>query len=219
MRATARVQGRFVSTCGLKKIIGAPGSRYQLVIVDHTGCPVSHLMEWYRLRQKQPGTDSTRRTYLNFLLPFMGYILKKGAKWNGEPEYIRVQVQTFLREEVACLVARDQDADGYRVQLTGNSPLAQSSLQVFFAALRDFYLIMHDAGLYAYENPMRQKCSEAGNENGCDALRMLALLIVLVFVVSPGRTPGSSLPLFSVSNASSPGSLVLHRNQHWPSAE
>jgi integrase len=154
MRATTRIQGRFVSTCGLKKITGAPGSRYQLVIVDQTGHPVSHLMEWCRLRQKQPGTDSTRRTYLNFLLPFMGYLLKKGVKWNSEPESIRARIQMFLREEVSCFVARDQDADGYRVQLTGNSPLAQSSLQVFFAALRDFYLIMQDAGLYAYENPM-----------------------------------------------------------------
>lgn len=157
MRIATRIQGRFVSTCGLKKITGAPGSRYNLIIVDSAGCPVSHLMEWHRLRQKQPGTDSTRRTYLNFLLPFMGYLLKKGATWNREPEYIRAQVQAFLREEVVCFVARDQDTDGYRVQLTRHSPLAQSSLQVFFAALRDFYLIMHDAGLYAYDNPL---CSE-----------------------------------------------------------
>lgn len=157
MRATARVQGRFVSTCGLKKIVGAPDSRYQLVIVDQGGHPVSHLMEWHRLRQKQPGTDGTRRTYLNFLLPFMGYLIKKDVKWNSEPEAIRTQIQAFLREEVACFVARDQDADGYRVQLTGNSPLAQSSLQVLFAALRDFYLIMRDAGLYGYENPMRSE--------------------------------------------------------------
>jgi integrase len=28
---------------------------------------------------------------------------------------------------------------------------------VFFAALRDFYLIMHDAGLYAYDNPMHSE--------------------------------------------------------------
>src|SRR5262249_43132208 len=55
-----RLAGRFVSTCGLKKIIGALGSHYQLVIVDQTGHSVSHVTEWYRLRQKQPGTDSTR---------------------------------------------------------------------------------------------------------------------------------------------------------------
>lgn len=154
MRAATRVQGRFVSTCGLTKITGAPGSRYQLVIVDQTGHPVSHLMEWHRLRQKQPGTEGTRRTYLHFLSPFMGYLLNKDVPWNSTPEVIRAQIHAFLREEVACFVARDQDTDGYRVQLTGNSPLAQSSLQVFFAALRDFYLVMRDAGLYAYENPM-----------------------------------------------------------------
>jgi hypothetical protein len=37
VRSIARIQGRFVSTCGLKKITAAPGSRYQLVIVDQAG--------------------------------------------------------------------------------------------------------------------------------------------------------------------------------------
>lgn len=87
----------------------------------------------------------------------MGYLLKNGVKWNSAPEAIRTQLQAFLREEVACFVARDQDTDGYQVQITGNSPLAQSSLRVLFAALRDFYLIMQDAGLYAYENPMHSE--------------------------------------------------------------
>ena len=45
----------------------------------------------------------------------------------------------------------------YRVQLTGASPLSQSSLRVFLAALRDFYLVMREAGLYAYDNPMRSE--------------------------------------------------------------
>jgi len=156
VRARTRVQGRFVSTCGLKKIVCSSESHYKLIVVDSTGRPVSHVTEWYRIR-KQPGADGTRRTYLNFLLPFMGYLIKKGVAWNLEPEDIRSQVKEFLREEVACLVARDQDADGYRVQLSGDSPLSQSSLRVFFAALRDFYLVMADAGLYAYDNPMRSE--------------------------------------------------------------
>lgn len=59
MRDATRIQGRFISTCGLKKTTDMPESRYQLVIVDQTGCPVSHLVAWHRLRQKQPGTDGT----------------------------------------------------------------------------------------------------------------------------------------------------------------
>ncbi|HTK06090.1 MAG TPA: site-specific integrase [Ktedonobacteraceae bacterium] len=156
MRVTERIQGRFVSTYGMKKVVCLPESRYELIIVDCSGKPVSHLTEWYRLR-KQPGCDGTRRTYLNFLLPFFCYLLKNGADWNREPEYIRAQIKTFLREETACQVARDHDTDGYRVQLSGASVLSQSSMRVLFAALRDFYLVMHDAGLYAYTNPMQSE--------------------------------------------------------------
>jgi integrase len=156
VRAQQRVQGRFVSTCGLRKIVCALGSRYELLVIDGSGHPVSHLTEWYQQR-KQPGADSTRRTYLNFLLPFMGYLLQREAAWNQPPEMIRTLVKEFLRDEVACQVARDQDLDGYRVRLTGKSPLSQSSLRVLFAALRDFYAVMADAGLYAYDNPMRSE--------------------------------------------------------------
>lgn len=156
MRTVQRAQGRFVSIYGLKKITCSSGNRYSLVVVDNTGRPVSHVTEWYRLR-RQPGADGTRRTYLNYLLPFMGYLIQKGAAWNREPEYIRILLKEFLRDEVACFIASDHDVDGYRVQLTGNSPLSQSSLRVFFAALRDFYLVMAEAGLYAYDNPMHSE--------------------------------------------------------------
>ena len=160
MRAVTRVRGRFVSTCGFRKIPCSPGSRYELIVIDGAGHPVSHVTEWYRLRQ-QPGAEGTRRTYLNFLLPFMSYLIKKGIAWNHEPEAIRTQIKAFLREEVACQVAPDQDMDGYRVQLSGTSPLAPSSLRVFFAALRDFYTVMAEAGLYTYDNPMRSKLLSA----------------------------------------------------------
>lgn len=160
MRDVARERGRFVSTCGLRKVAGYPGGRYEVIIVDSAGHPVSHLTEWFRLR-KQPGTESTRRTYLAFLLPFFGYLLKRGAAWNREPDYIRSLVKAFLRDEVACQVARDEDADGYRVQLSGASPLAASSLRVLYAALHDFYAVMSDAGLYTYGNPMRSELLSA----------------------------------------------------------
>src|SRR6266571_4130266 len=104
MRIPARERGRFVTTSGLRKVKCAPGGQYELIIIDSEGGPVSPLTEWYRLR-KQPGGDGTRRTYLNFLMPFFGYLLKKGTAWNGEPEHIRSVVKTFLRDEVACQVA------------------------------------------------------------------------------------------------------------------
>jgi integrase len=160
MRTVTRVHGRFVSTCDFRKVVCAPGGRYELILIDSADRPVSPLTEWYRLR-KQPGGDGTRRTYLNFLLPFFGYLLKKGTTWNREPEHIQSLVRVFLRDEVACQVAPDEDVDGYRMQLSGSSPLTASSLRVLCAALRDFYAVMADAGLYAYSNPMRSELLSA----------------------------------------------------------
>src|SRR5947209_5001938 len=103
MRAKVRKRGRFVSTYGFKKITCAPGNKYELIVVDGEGRPVSHLTEWYRLR-KTPGCDGTRRTYLGMLQPFFGYLLVHHYAWNSKPELIRSYVKAFLCDEVSCLV-------------------------------------------------------------------------------------------------------------------
>src|SRR5437764_14230997 len=98
MRAKGRVGGRFVSLSGFRKIPGIPGGRYEIIIVDHTGHPVSPLCEWYRLRTT-PGPDGTRHTYLAFLQPFFAYLLTHDYAWNAEPERIRSYVKAFLRDD------------------------------------------------------------------------------------------------------------------------
>src|SRR5260370_42299007 len=153
MRIKTREHGRFVSLSGLRKVVGSPGGRYELFIVDASGCSVSHLTEWYRLR-KSLGPNSTRRTYLGFLLPFFGYLLKKGLTWNHEPGRIRIYIKTFLQEEVACKTTPDSTHDGYQLDLTSASPLSQYSIAVLLAAIQDFYAVMAEAGLYAFANPM-----------------------------------------------------------------
>jgi hypothetical protein len=57
-------------------------------------------------------------------------------------------------------VGRDTALDGYRITLTRCSPLSASSLRVLLAAIRDFYAVMAEARLYAYENPMRSELLE-----------------------------------------------------------
>jgi site-specific recombinase XerD len=82
-------------------------------------------------------------------------MLAHGYSWNAVPEQIRSHVKAFLLEDLSCEVSPDTTLDGYRLTLTGSSPLSASSLRVLLAALRDFYAVMAEAGLYAYENPMR----------------------------------------------------------------
>jgi hypothetical protein len=156
MRTKGREQGRFIALSGFRKMAGPPGGRYEVLILDRNGQPVSPLCEWYRLR-KRPGTDGTRRTYLNFLQPFFAYLLSHGYAWNAESSQVRSYVKAFLLEDIGCSVSPDMALDGYHLTLTGRSPLSQSSLRVLLAAIRDFYAVMAEAGLYAYANPM---CSQ-----------------------------------------------------------
>jgi integrase len=88
---------------------------------------------------------------------FSPTLLSRGYAWNAAPEQIRSYVKAFLLEDLSCEVSRDTTLDGYRITLTGGSPLSQSSLRVLLAAIRDFYAVMAEAGLYAYANPM---CSQ-----------------------------------------------------------
>src|SRR5438128_9116293 len=120
MQVKAREQGRFVALSGLRTMAGPEGGRYELIVVDSKGYPVSHLTEWYRLR-KSPGPNGTRRTYLAFLRPFFGYLIQQGYAWNSETKLIRRYIQAFLRDKIACQVSRDTKLDGYFVDLTGNS--------------------------------------------------------------------------------------------------
>ena len=145
--------GHFVPTSGLRKIAGLTEGHYDLIVVDRSGRPVSHLTEWY-CRRKELGPNRTRNTYLSMLCPVMGFYLDRGYAWNAPPEQVRIHLRELLLERVACQVRPDQERDGYWVTLSGKSPLSQSGLGVLLAALRDFYQVMIDAGYYPYPNPL-----------------------------------------------------------------
>jgi hypothetical protein len=154
MRAKERQQGRFVSLSGLHKERGRPGDLYELKILDEQGRPISHLMEWFRLR-KEPGPNRTRQTYLDLLLPFVGHQLRQGYIWNADPKQIRTQITQFLQEGLACAVRPDRDHEGMLWEPSAATPLSESSVRGFLAAARDFYDTMIDAGYYRFPNPLR----------------------------------------------------------------
>src|SRR5579863_5614309 len=154
MRALERDRGRFVATSGLHKVRGLPGQCHELIIVDSTGLPVFGLTEWYR-RRKMVGAQGTRATYLDMLLPFFGWMLRQGYVWDDPPEQVRDRIREFLTTQLACTVRPSRSAEGYSVQTTGASPLSESGLSVFLAAVNDFYALMRDAGFYHFMNPLR----------------------------------------------------------------
>ncbi len=157
VRTKGRKQGRFVALSGLKKLTPPPGSPYPLLVVDPTGSPVFFLSEWYRL-QKARDPGRTPDTYLDMLLPWAGFLLRRGHAWNDPPDRVRIYLTEFLHEDVACFVAPDgKGEDAWFVETTGNSPLSKSSLGVLLAALTSLYDTLIAAGYYAYPNPLRSQ--------------------------------------------------------------
>jgi site-specific recombinase XerD len=156
MRSKGRNKGRFVSLSGLKKISGPPEGRYPLMIIDKSGIPVFHLCEWYR-RKRQYDIGRTPETYLDMLLPWIGFQMRFGYAWNDEPDHVRTQLVEFLRTDIGCQVGPAQEGDGYLVETTGNSPLSKSSLGVLLAAITSLYDVMIDASYYSHSNPMRSE--------------------------------------------------------------
>ena len=98
MRATVRQQGRFAALSGLRKMPGPPESCYPLIIVDERGLPVFFLCEWYR-RRKEDDRGRTPDTYLDMLLPFAAFLLRRHYNWDAEPERVRGYLVEFLRDD------------------------------------------------------------------------------------------------------------------------
>lgn len=157
MRAKGRKQGRFVSLSGLKKLPSPSGSPYPLLIVDATGLPVFFLCEWYR-RQKELDPGRTADTYLDMALPWAGFLLQRGYRWNDPPDRVRAYLVEFLREDVKCLVGPDaKREESLLVETTGASPLSKSSLGVLLAALTNLYDTLIRSSYYVYPNPLRSE--------------------------------------------------------------
>ncbi len=157
MHAKGRHHGRFVALSGLKKLVPPSGSSYPLLIVDANGLPVFFLCEWYRRKiEIDPGRTAT--TYLDMLLPWAGFLVRRHYRWNDAPDRVRAYLIEFLRDDVRCLVGPDSKReDGLCVETTGTSPLSKSSLGVLLAALTSLYEILIGVGYYPYPNPLRSE--------------------------------------------------------------
>jgi site-specific recombinase XerD len=137
----------------IQRIKGQPGASYEVLFVDQHGHLIVALTEWYRIRSTL-GLTSTRDTYLSYLLPFFAFLSEKGCAWNASPEQLRPVLTNFYRERFCCLVRPERGGERVAVLPTRDTPLQESTLQVFRSALRDFYLIMKDERLYAFSNPL-----------------------------------------------------------------
>ena len=137
----------------IRRVRGQPGDPYELIFLDQQDRIVVPLTEWYRLRIGQ-GPASTRSTYLACLQSYFTFLAESGCPWNAPPQRLRQTLIAFHRDHLKCQVRHQRDLDAVEITLTRETPLRESTLKVMRAALRDFYLVMKEAGLYAFANPL-----------------------------------------------------------------
>ena len=155
MRVKGRKQGRFFSLSGLKKLAPPPGSPYPLLVIDANGLPVFFLCEWYR-RKKEVDPGRTADTYLDMVLPWAGFLMRRNLRWNDTSDRVRAFLVEFLRDDMKCLVAPDaKREESLLVETTGGSPLSKSSLGVLLASLKNLYDTLIEAGYYVHSHPLR----------------------------------------------------------------
>jgi hypothetical protein len=87
-------------------------------------------------------------------MPWFTFLVTDGCPWNAPPEQLRRALLAFHRDWLGCKIHPHKDTDTVEIDLTRDTPLQESTLRVMRAALRDFYLVMRGAELYAFANPL-----------------------------------------------------------------
>jgi hypothetical protein len=129
-------------------------SRYELLVFDHEDHPFLPLTDFYH-DCKGRISSSSALSYLQCLLPFFSWLeeysnyLGERVQWSDQPEAIRVAVEDYLMNEMACKV---REKDSFRfVNLTNKSP---NTVNRFLSAVKAFYKSMTLLRQYPYYNPL-----------------------------------------------------------------
>src|SRR5436305_2839554 len=153
MSTTISQEQCLVALTRISRVAGKLGDPYETIFVNQHGSPVVSLTEWYRLR-KQLGPGSTCNTYLTCLLPYISFLEEQACPWNASPQQLRPVIMAFYRDRLGCQIHPGKDGESVEIVPTRDTPLRPSTLRVLRAALRDFYLVLKDAGLYAFAHPL-----------------------------------------------------------------
>jgi hypothetical protein len=153
MSVTSSSESKSAFISSIRRVQCPPGSSYEVIFLDQQERIVVSLTEWYQVRQNQ-GAPGTRTTYLTCLLPYLSFLLEQSCPWNAPPERLRPVLIAFLRDRFGCQIHPKKEQACIEIALTRQTPVRPSTLRVMRAALRDFYLVLNDVGLYPFPNPL-----------------------------------------------------------------
>lgn len=112
-------------------------------------------------RTRQQLSVGSARAYLAALRPFMSAVernrrsVEAECGWELEPPAVRRLVADYLNDRYACLVR--QHRVGF--QLLAPTASTRSGVGLFLAALKFFYRMMREEGIYPHDNPLVDQTS------------------------------------------------------------
>jgi site-specific recombinase XerD len=129
-------------------------SRYKLLVFNSNHEPFLPLTDFYHDCIGRI-SESSALSYLQCLLPFFTWLEEHSnyqgerVQWSYPPESIRVAVEDYLRDEMACKV---REKNSFRlVNRTSKSP---NTVNRFLSALKAFYKSLIRLKQYNYSNPL-----------------------------------------------------------------
>ncbi|MGE7869142.1 tyrosine-type recombinase/integrase [Bacillus paramycoides] len=129
-------------------------SRYKLLVFTQNNKVFLPLTDFYDDVSKK-NSESSVLSYLQCLMPFFTWLDKhsnyqgKRVQWSDSSEAIRVAVEDYLMNEMACKV---REKDSFRfVNRSNKSP---NTVHRFLSALKSFYKSLIKLSQYGYPNPL-----------------------------------------------------------------
>lgn len=98
----------------------------------------------------------TPQTYLYAVLPYFTWLdtdlwqVRMGQTWNTSPQQVRRSIDDYLVQKLQCQLLPQQQGWKY-VAITART---HSTLRIFLAAMKLFYQVMQERGVYSFANPL-----------------------------------------------------------------
>ncbi|PFN04992.1 tyrosine-type recombinase/integrase [Bacillus cereus] len=129
-------------------------SRYKLLVFNASNEPFLPLTDFYDDVSRKI-SESSALSYLQCLLPFFSWLDEysnyqgERVQWSDSPEAIRIAVEDYLMDEMACKV---REKDSFRfINRSNKSP---NTVHRFLSALKSFYKSLITLRQYSYPNPL-----------------------------------------------------------------
>ncbi len=101
-------------------------------------------------------SSKTPQTYLYAVLSYFTWLdtdlwqVRMGQTWDAPPQQVRCSIDDYLVQKLQCQLLPQQQGWKY-VKITAGT---RSTLRVFLAALKLFYQVMRERGMYSFANPL-----------------------------------------------------------------